>query len=186
MGAFFTADLHLGHSNCIRYCNRPFTDAAHMNKSIIDNWNSVVQHGDDVYIVGDVSFSSLEETVAMLRSLKGRKYLVAGNHDARLRKKQEFIECFTWVKDLHEMVVPDPDAPASNQHIVLCHFPLLSWNRSRYGAWMIHGHTHGVLQDKPWIKRYDCGVDPNGFVPVRYEQLKSVFAGRRDVDVDQP
>jgi calcineurin-like phosphoesterase family protein len=28
---YIWSDLHLGHENVIRYCNRPFTDAVDMN-----------------------------------------------------------------------------------------------------------------------------------------------------------
>ena len=76
---FFTADLHLNHSNIIKYCNRPFcskieqdmldlvnkkaipisdvviskesTDS--MTDSIINSINSVVSRKDNLVIIGD-------------------------------------------------------------------------------------------------------------------------------------
>ncbi len=32
---FFTADLHFGHANIIKYCKRPFTDVAAMDRALI-------------------------------------------------------------------------------------------------------------------------------------------------------
>ena len=50
---FFTADLHLGHENIIKQCQRPFNNVEQMDKELIKNWNSVVNENDEVYILGD-------------------------------------------------------------------------------------------------------------------------------------
>ena len=42
---FFTSDLHLGHENCIRLCNRPFSSIEEMDETLIENWNRKVQRG---------------------------------------------------------------------------------------------------------------------------------------------
>ena len=31
---FFTSDLHLGHENCIRLCNRPFSSIEEMDETL--------------------------------------------------------------------------------------------------------------------------------------------------------
>ena len=56
----YTADLHLGHGNIIRLCNRPFYTVDEMNRTIIENWNSCVKPEDDIYIIGDFSYKSKE------------------------------------------------------------------------------------------------------------------------------
>ena len=55
---FYTADLHLGHANIIRYCNRPFKDIDRMNDVLISNWNSRVKSGDTVIHNGDFCFKN--------------------------------------------------------------------------------------------------------------------------------
>ena len=50
---FFTSDTHFNHTNIIRFCSRPFKDVAHMNETIISNWNRVVGSGDIVFHLGD-------------------------------------------------------------------------------------------------------------------------------------
>ena len=74
MKRFVIADLHLGHENIIKYCNRPFKDANHMNETIVNNWNSVVSDGDIVYILGDFSMKfDQEKTKTILDRLNGKK-----------------------------------------------------------------------------------------------------------------
>ena len=36
---FFTADPHFGHTNIIRYENRPFASAEEMDQELIRRWN---------------------------------------------------------------------------------------------------------------------------------------------------
>ena len=52
-----------------------------MNTALVQNWNSVVHHDDEVYHLGDVSFGNEQETNSVLSRLYGHKHLVLGNHD---------------------------------------------------------------------------------------------------------
>ena len=46
---FYIADLHLGHNNIIKHCNRPFKDYKEMDEVLINNWNNVVGENDTVF-----------------------------------------------------------------------------------------------------------------------------------------
>jgi calcineurin-like phosphoesterase family protein len=48
---YLISDLHLDHKSIITYYNRPFSSVEEMNRTIIDNWNKVVNGGDFVYLV---------------------------------------------------------------------------------------------------------------------------------------
>ena len=50
---FFTSDLHLGHANIIRYCDRPFANVGEMDAELIRRWNETVGEEDVVYFLGD-------------------------------------------------------------------------------------------------------------------------------------
>ena len=68
---FFTSDLHLGHENCIRLCNRPFSSIEEMDEILIENWNHKVTGKDTVYILGDLIYRSQKPPEEYLRRLRG-------------------------------------------------------------------------------------------------------------------
>lgn len=78
---FFISDLHLGHVNIVKYCNRPYKDVEEMNQGIINTWNSVVRPEDMVYVLGDVIMGHKEQTAPLVGLLCGHKHLIIGNHD---------------------------------------------------------------------------------------------------------
>ena len=69
---YYTADLHLGHENVIRYCDRPFSNAEEMGEAIVSNWNSVVREEDEVYIIGDVLFKLKNDSPLYLDRMNGQ------------------------------------------------------------------------------------------------------------------
>ncbi|MHB8287785.1 MAG: hypothetical protein ACYDEY_00830 [Acidimicrobiales bacterium] len=81
MTAYFTADLHLGHQNIIKYCGRPFHSVGEMNAVLVANWNAVVSPHDTVHILGDVAMGRREESMPLIGQLAGHKILYPGNHD---------------------------------------------------------------------------------------------------------
>ena len=80
-----------------------------MNEELILRYNSVVQDNDDVYFLGDFAFMKEEDIIAILRRLKGTKYLILGNHDKVIRKTRnpKILTQFEWIKDYHELKIPN-------------------------------------------------------------------------------
>jgi calcineurin-like phosphoesterase family protein len=156
---FFTSDTHLGHTNIIRYCNRPFASIEEMDETIINNWNNVVDDNDTVYHLGDFSFGN---PYHYKKRLKGRIELIAGNHDF----KYECRKIFDRVYELHTIKI-------ENKTIVLCHFAMRVWPKSHFNAWHLYGHSHGMLE--PFGKSFDVGVDGNNFTPVSFETIRHVM-----------
>lgn len=168
MRTWFTADLHLGHANVIKYAERPFADVEEMNTELVRRWKAIVQPKDHVYLLGDFYFGPRGGAGPIIRDLPGVKYLVPGNHDKHSRKDGFFTLSFKWVKDLAEISV-------EGQHIVLCHYALLTWNRMHYSSWMLHGHSHGSLKENPNARRLDVGVDCWNYAPVSFEEIKDAM-----------
>lgn len=161
---WFTADHHFGHANIIRFCGRPFANVEEMNEALVANWNKVVGPRDTVYHLGDLFLLPSGEAKKICARLNGNICLVRGNHD---RTAELLKGAFAWIKDYHELKVADPDAPGDKQHIVLCHYALRVWNRSRHGAWHLYGHSHGTLPEIAGQLAFDVGVDCHEFTPLR-------------------
>jgi calcineurin-like phosphoesterase family protein len=183
MTTFFSSDHHFGHENVIGFAKRPYSSVEEMDEAMIANWNAVVAANDDMFIVGDFSFHKPDKTEEILGRLKGRKHLIIGNHDNNwLRERNHKL--FAWVKDLHTIKVTDPDVMGGNQLIVLCHYAFRVWNRKHYGAWNLHGHSHGGLVMLDGHKQLDVGVDVWNYRPVSYDTIKAAMEGINDKPVD--
>ena len=119
---WFTSDQHFSHSNVIKYCDRPFKDVDHMNRVLIENWNSVVQPEDTVYMLGDIFFTTATKAMSIMDQLVGKKVLVYGNHDKVIRDNKSLQNKFDDILgDYKELTIDE-------QKIVLCHFPFLHFN----------------------------------------------------------
>lgn len=156
---FFTADLHLHHTNIIKYCQRPFASVDEMDSVLINNWNSVVTPEDSVWVLGDFSMSGdkifLNRTLARLN---GTKFLVSGNHDSSACKKSDHwhgVYTLTHVTEAHQI-------------IVLCHYAMRVWYKSHYGSYHLYGHSHGNLPEENNLS-FDVGVDSWGYTPVSFD-----------------
>lgn len=163
---FFTSDNHYGHANIIKHCNRPFSSVDEMDEVMIENHNKVVKPEDYVYHLGDISYRTPEQTVAIFKRLNGRKALIRGNHDnvntvARLLTGQ----CIASSVDLQDIF----DKP-TNTKLVLCHYPIEEWNGKYHGSIHLHGHSHGSTLSTG-IRRMDIGVDSNSFTPISMEEV---------------
>ena len=178
---FFTADLHLGHANIIKHCDRPFSSVEEMDEHLITAWNSCVQPNDSVYILGDFIFRSTVSTDNYLSRLKGKKHLLLGNHDTNWIKKVDLTKHFVTVEKFLEI-------SHCQYRMTLCHYPLMSWNSMSKGSYMIHGHIHNnrdasyfsMLQKM--LNLLNAGVDINYFHPVRFDELvknNEVFKSER-------
>jgi calcineurin-like phosphoesterase family protein len=155
---FFTADLHIGHRNIIKYSNRPFANEDEMNEALITNWNKTVGNTDNIYVLGDFSFAG-PRIEAIFKRLNGNKFLIKGNHDDKHCTRLPWV----WVKETYELRIDDDS-------IWLSHYPHRSWNKSFHGAYHFYGHTHGHLPD--FGRSTDVGVDCWKYTPVSLEELK--------------
>jgi calcineurin-like phosphoesterase family protein len=173
MATHFLADPHLFHESIIRMLpqTRPFFDAAGrpdvrlMTQTIAASWRKVVRPGDDVIVVGDFAHrADPAELRKLFDSLPGRKHLVVGNHDG----KDTLALPWESIRDIAHVSV-------DGQRVVICHYPMISWNGSRNGkAIQLYGHHHGRLPGNQ--QSCDVGVDVFGFAPVRLNVIKAHMA----------
>lgn len=132
---FYTADLHLGHANVIRHCDRPFRDADEMDSALIERWNRKVHRNDTVYIIGDFIFRCHRPPEEYFDLLKGKKHLILGNHDKFWLKK---VDAEKYLESISPMLyISDSGHP-----VVMCHYPMMTWPGIGRGGYMVYGHIH--------------------------------------------
>lgn len=171
MSIFFTSDTHFFHQRIIEYCNRPFKDADEMNNVMIDNWNSVIKPTDHIYHIGDFGFAHEDKLYNILKKLNGVKHLIYGNHDKIIRKSTLLRSKFESLNELKELSVQHHSFPEGKQKIVLCHYPLLSWNKAYYGSINLFGHEHGKFKNIHTNQQVDVGVDSWNYTPISLNEL---------------
>ena len=133
---YYIADMHFGHTNVLRFDNRPFPDTAQMDDTLIQNWNERVTSEDTVYVLGDAFWKNEENSIQIMERLRGHKHLIQGNHDrvkGKLRPYWEGIEQYAEVND-------------ENRLVILSHYPILFYKNQHYGAVMLYGHVHNTRE----------------------------------------
>jgi len=193
MTVWFTADLHLGHRNVVRYCERPFLtdeDAALVRSEgprgawrvsdeslhrhddgLLEAINQRVSANDTLWVLGDFCLASPDVVAGYRRRIRCRKvHLVRGNHD-----RGSAGDVFASVMDQGMISV-------NGQRIWLNHYPMRSWDRSFHGSWHFYGHVHGHLRDedarRDWMLVRDVGVDACGYRPLSFEEIAAEMAPR--------
>lgn len=163
---FFTADLHLLHPKIVDICNRPTTINEH-DEWLIDRINSVVGKKDELYILGDVSMASKEKTDKLLQKIHGDKKLIIGNHDNNIVHSTYFKS----VSQIYNFKFDSESYP--NMRIILCHYPIASWEEKVLGTAHLYGHVHGRYENRGLS--FDIGVDANNYYPLNLEQVYDKF-----------
>jgi calcineurin-like phosphoesterase family protein len=156
---FFTSDTHFYHAKMVEH--RGFQSIDDMHEAMVYSWNEVVTPEDTIYHLGDVSFAGFSNTQKIFSRLNGFVRVVPGNHDSvnmlhKLSTRHAPVEVLL---PIHKLKVGTPlaDGTTDVQRIILCHFPLRVWDQAHYGAWHLHGHSHGHLE--PVGRMLDVGVD---------------------------
>jgi calcineurin-like phosphoesterase family protein len=159
--------MHFFHENILKFGQRDeFNSLDEMHNHMIREWNKAVGKKDLVYIVGDFSFGSYEESKSMLNRLNGKKILIMGNHDRKPKRhisRKEFMD-MGFVEVMDEDVIK----LSNGMYVYLKHYPYregywaklwrkLTSKKYRDGQekvymqfypawtkmWHIHGHHHG-------------------------------------------
>lgn len=177
---YLTSDLHLYHKSFI-YEPRGFKSAEEMNATIEKNWNEIVTDDDDVYILGDLIFkgenNSLDDAMAIVSRLKGKKHLILGNHDGSMKmelykKEPSIVEIegakYLWYK--------------SHQYY-LSHFPSITVDIEveKPKDWIINffGHTHKkekFYNGLPFM--YNVSLDAHDNRPVSIDEAIKDIKGK--------
>jgi calcineurin-like phosphoesterase family protein len=157
MKTFVISDQHYGHSNIIKFCDRPFADVAEMDEAMMRVHNETVHNDDLVIFNGDFMF--YKKDTGIFEKLKGRKVLVKGNHDHSATKN------LGW-QAVHDIY----DFTYNQRKVVMCHYPIHSWNGKFHGSIHLYGHVHNNRADYLTVPNaYNICVEEIGYAPVFIE-----------------
>lgn len=174
----YIADLHFGHSNCLKFDNRPFETIEEHDETLISNWNAVVMPEDHVYVVGDFAYKNKKPVSYYTERLNGHIHLIRGNHDKR---SEEYENCFETVDDL---LMKKDLFHVESRLVFLCHYWVPFAPQQRYGAFVLHGHTHAskearleeemkakIRQNGIRCEAYNVGCMHQDYFPQTLEQI---------------
>lgn len=154
MTTYFTSDLHFYHKNICKFTRRhEVVQQEHHEEWLIDIWNSTVKKSDKIWHLGDLTFlTKYEDIAALVKKLNGQKFFIKGNHDRTKvldqLKKDDLIQNWYQYEEIKIGKTP----------VCLFHFPIASWHKVGYGAWHLHGHSHGSYTTSKG-KILDVGID---------------------------
>ena len=199
---WFIADVHFSHIGSVHFHPErliepgmtldEFAEDKHIamakyDEWLIEKWNSKISRQDTVYILGDFCLGNKERTQYILSRLKGKKFLIRGNHDKSCNGLENYFE---WVGDIKEAKFTNNQFkfidPEETFCVEMCHYPLLTWNRRPHGTCMIHGHVHGTLDnfnEQSNELRVDVGLDARlakeNDGPIELEALYNFFIEKK-------
>ena len=146
MATYVFSDPHFDSEKIIVNGQRPFANVYEMNQAIITNYNMIVKKQDICYWLGDIMYDASKEKVyKVLSRMRGRKYLIMGNHD---RNHSETW----WLSCGFDKVFSHPIYDAKN-YILLSHEPLPEFGNNPPIV-NYHGHIH--IQDYDFAEHKQC------------------------------
>ena len=186
---YMTSDAHFFHKRICDFTERKkYTTIENHSNWLIQQCNNVVPVNttDENNIVskstvlhlGDFMFSCTnEEAVNILSQLNGDWWFVLGNHD-NVGKLETVINTVNQMKGTNHRVLgwyyrlnvveksDVKDKKDFKKLVILCHFPIESWDSMGRGSLLLYGHMHSMTVDhhsgqqmRTIPNRLDCGID---------------------------
>lgn len=180
---WFVSDTHFGHAKEFLYGKRGFQNVMEHDAALIKDWNSKVTNNDTVIHCGDIMFGEggAERLKSYFRALNfANLYILPGNHHAGLKQLYATHKTEPVVIDTIKIVQILPnyvEFVVNRQPIVVCHYPIASWNGMGKGIWHVSGHCHGSYEgshiNNPEGKIVDVGFESAGLVS--FDRLREIM-----------
>lgn len=192
---WFTSDTHYGHSNLVRGVTnwrnaegeipieqvRDFSSVEDMNELMVENINKNVAPSDWLIHLGDWSFGGYDKIQEFREQINCNNIvLILGNHDHHIQRDiPKFRKMFNHITHYEELRITRKNE--SNNTLILCHYPIISWNLMHHGSFMLHGHQHLKGEKKfGQGKRMDIGMcGSEEFRPYHMEEIVDLLSHRQ-------
>lgn len=159
---WFTADLHINHNNILAHQSSRVdkmglldkNDIIHHDEFIINKWLEQTNKNDHIYVLGDMIMGNAEYSYKILNILKSngcKIHLIVGNHDKSIRNMTNMFESIDLIKEV-TFKKYNFDFLNNDFNIVMCHYPMKSWNGKCNGTMQLYGHVHA---NSLWIDESD-------------------------------
>jgi len=152
----FQGCMHYGHDpkweNPI-WKLRGYNSSFEHDEGLIQNWNKKANANTIGFLLGDTIFghNADERLLSLFRRLDFKElYILPGNHQAGYKQLLERVQDNILLPGASEYkkvhFVPNYlEAVVNGQAIVMCHYPILSFNGMAKGAYHLYAHVHGNL-----------------------------------------
>ena len=185
---YFTSDWHLGHTNVLDFCKRPFSNIEEMTETLIQRTNAIVKPTDTLWMLGDfIWVMNNTQKREIISRIKCPIILVKGNHDHKLSSNDGFAG-----------VVDYAVISMGKTQVSLSHYPLRpnlwsQWMRRLQGrpsvrffdrcplphqdCWHLHGHVHSTEQySGRFGKQIHVGVDAWDYGVVSQNKILEIIS----------
>ncbi len=152
MTRYFTADTHFGSQRALELSKRPFNDIAHMDRTMVANWNKIVGEDDEVYHLGDFGNYSISHL------LNGTIHLLYGNYERNSPPDRQYNFDIIWTSD--NQIIPLKD-----EEVAIVHEP----SHRVLSKFNLFGHIHKLQMVKEF--GLNVGVDCHNFTPISEETV---------------
>ena len=212
-----SSDWHLRHSNILKHSKRiaflndyeknvvlsgdafairelkiSRESSDRMNDEIIDQTNKCVNENDQLWILGDLAWStrgsSIADQVKTWRYYREKihcrnVFIIWGNHDPHVdtAARREIAKLFNENYDLINTKI-------DGQKVTLSHYAMAIWDGRHYGSWHCYGHSHSnaeawLDQIMPGRFSLDCGVDNaykilGAYRPFSWPEIRDIMSKR--------
>lgn len=177
---YFTSDWHLGHKAIVDISSRPFKDIKEMEEVILNNSIRKMKKGDNLYFLGDLSFST-SATERVLEEINKRKinfFWVLGNHDIKRVKKEYETK---YVRISGNLIIK-----RDKKIIHMNHFPLIAWEKSFRNSFHLYGHIHNFSKEREELekrlegKTLNVNVEMNDYKPYSLKDIFDIMSTKKD------
>lgn len=171
MSIYITSDLHFNHNKDFIYKVRGFDSVYDMNEIIVNNWNSIIDPEDDVYVLGDLMLGNNEDGIKLIKQLKGNIHIILGNHDTDQRIEL-YNDCYNVVEIVYATLLK-----YKGYTFYLSHYPTLTSNvddkglKHRVINLCGHTHTKDKFEHMSLGTIYHCEVDAHDMKPVNLDTI---------------
>ncbi len=164
---WFISDTHFGHKNILRFDaaqGERWADIKLRDKEMVQLWNDTVGDKDEVFHLGDFAFLSQKRVAVIAEQLRGKKFLMLGNHDNL--PVHLYSQFFTVIRQPFNW----------RNMFLLTHAPIHPMCLAGKARVNVHGHIHKAVvtcgrQHNPDPRYVSCCVEKTGFKPISSEVL---------------